>query len=249
MNIGEGTYGVVFKCLDHVTKEFVAVKRIKAGARGSNSTPGLHISAVRELKVLTGLRSEFLVSLNSVFVENGQLHLVLPFFALDLKKAIKRYGPQLTQSVGIGCVMKMLLAGLAHMHARFLAHRDLKPDNVLVCTRTGIVKITDFGLSRKVCFGEAVSVARDRAGEMGENLHKATWTCATDGTLAEEAFAKTEGEVGRGGRVLLATGIVSPSDEEKTMGMGAQHQPKIFRCPYRNKFIIRSDTYSWDNHR
>jgi serine/threonine protein kinase len=38
-------------------------------------------------------------------------------------------------------------AGLAHMHRRYIFHADLKPNNIIV-SRTGDVKIFDFGLAR-----------------------------------------------------------------------------------------------------
>lgn len=42
--------------------------------------------------------------------------------------------------------MSQLLAGVHHCHARGVAHRDLKLENVLL-TRDGVVKVIDFGLS------------------------------------------------------------------------------------------------------
>src|SRR5262249_11989271 len=38
-------------------------------------------------------------------------------------------------------------AGLAHMHRRAVLHADLKPNNIII-SRTGDVKIFDFGLAR-----------------------------------------------------------------------------------------------------
>mmetsp|Transcript_6954 Transcript_6954/g.18911 ORF Transcript_6954/g.18911 Transcript_6954/m.18911 type:complete len:457 (-) Transcript_6954:502-1872(-) len=38
--------------------------------------------------------------------------------------------------------------GLAHMHAHGVAHRDFKPENVLLTTDMQVAKVADFGLSR-----------------------------------------------------------------------------------------------------
>ncbi len=47
-------------------------------------------------------------------------------------------------------VLRQVAAGLAALHGAGIAHRDLKPDNVLVTEREGrlVAKITDFGISR-----------------------------------------------------------------------------------------------------
>ena len=44
-------------------------------------------------------------------------------------------------------IMAQVLSGLAYMHARFIVHRDMKPDNIIYNPNTGIVKIIDFGFA------------------------------------------------------------------------------------------------------
>ena len=41
-----------------------------------------------------------------------------------------------------------IVDGMTYLHAHNIAHRDLKPDNILLNSR-GIVKIVDFGVSHK----------------------------------------------------------------------------------------------------
>ncbi|ODM87523.1 Serine/threonine-protein kinase/endoribonuclease IRE1 [Orchesella cincta] len=56
--------------------------------------------------------------------------------------------------------------GLEWLHEHSIVHRDLKPENILIVGRTKRVKISDFGLSRKVLDGKGF-VSSVEAGTEG----------------------------------------------------------------------------------
>jgi casein kinase II subunit alpha len=47
-------------------------------------------------------------------------------------------------------IIYMLLVAFKHFHKKGLYHRDIKPDNILIDSRSKKLKIIDFGLSRNV---------------------------------------------------------------------------------------------------
>lgn len=65
----------------------------------------------------------------------------------DVIKDLERKNTSLSLS-SLKKIVKQLLNGLTHMHAKKIIHRDLKPENVLL--KQGNVRICDFGSSKVI---------------------------------------------------------------------------------------------------
>ncbi|CBZ53851.1 putative CAM kinase, CDPK family [Neospora caninum Liverpool] len=171
--LGEGTYGRVEKAEDLLTKQIVAIKKVKANAanlfssrenagqsasgtekvraqllRQNVGSVGLHFTTIRELKVMREIEEENVMGVIDVFVEQDFICLVMELMHGDLKKLIDSKTRLSIQHVK--CIVLQLLKGLHALHKRYIVHRDLAPANVFINAQ-GICKVADFGLSR--CFG------------------------------------------------------------------------------------------------
>ncbi|KAL0280533.1 UNVERIFIED_CONTAM: hypothetical protein PYX00_001795 [Menopon gallinae] len=149
--IGQGTFGEVFKAREKKNnKKFVAMKKVLM----DNEKEGFPITALREIKILQLLKHENVVNLIEICRTKATLinkyrstfYLVFEFCEHDLAGLLSNVNVKF--SLGeIKKVMQQLLNGLYFIHSNRILHRDMKAANVLI-TKTGILKLADFGLAR-----------------------------------------------------------------------------------------------------
>nr|QYW07101.1 D-type cyclin dependence kinase [Dimocarpus longan] len=140
--LGEGTYGVVYKAIDTKTGQTVAIKKIRLGKQKE----GVNFTALREIKLLKELKDPNIIELIDAFPHKGNLHLVFEFMETDLETVIRNTNIFLSPA-DIKSYMQMTLKGLAFCHKKWVLHRDMKPNNLLIGSH-GQLKLADFGLAR-----------------------------------------------------------------------------------------------------
>ncbi|VDM58212.1 unnamed protein product [Angiostrongylus costaricensis] len=151
--VGEGTYGQVYKARDKITGEQVALKKVRL----ENEKEGFPITAVREIKILRQLNHPNVVKLIDIVTdklsaadmrtERANFYLVFEYVDHDLMGLLEASHLINFHNDQIRNLFKQLILGLEYCHSAGFLHRDIKCSNILLNNR-GEIKIADFGLAR-----------------------------------------------------------------------------------------------------
>ena len=147
--LGEGTYGVVFKAYDLISKQFVALKKIRMEYEEDEGIPA---TTLREISSLKSLNHPNIVPLQDLFINHNEkkIYLIFDYFEQDLKAFINKLPADCNKEIYKNLLQQILL-GIEYCHSSGILHRDLKPQNILV-SNNGVLKIADFGLARSFNF-------------------------------------------------------------------------------------------------
>ncbi|XP_066925419.1 cyclin-dependent kinase-like 4 [Clytia hemisphaerica] len=140
--IGEGSYGVVFKCMNRDNRTIVAIKKFVE----SEDDQIIRKIAMREIRMLKQLKHHNLVNLLEVFRRKRKLHLVFEYCDHTVLNELEDH-PNGVGENQIKRIVYQVLSAVEFCHKHNCIHRDVKPENILV-TKTGIVKLCDFGFAR-----------------------------------------------------------------------------------------------------
>jgi len=147
--VGEGSCGVVFKCRDRKSGRIVAVKKVRFSYDNSDVF-GVPAAALREVALLNQLNGHpNIVRIENVFLDTGaRIFIVCEFMDLDLRRFMDEQGQLHPRRVKL--YAWQMLRALGHCHGLCIAHRDIKPQNVLVNPVSDCVKLCDFSLGRRL---------------------------------------------------------------------------------------------------
>ncbi|KAK0133772.1 Cyclin-dependent kinase 14 [Merluccius polli] len=139
--LGEGSYATVYKGKSKVNGKLVALKVIRL-----QEEEGTPFTAIREASLLKGLKHSNIVLLHDIIHTKETLTLVFEYVHTDLCQYMDKH-PGGLHPDNVKLFLYQLLRGLSYIHHRYILHRDLKPQNLLI-SDTGELKLADFGLAR-----------------------------------------------------------------------------------------------------
>ena len=141
--VGEGAYGIVYKCLNKETNKYVAVKKFK-----ETQDKLVQKTMKRELAMLQMLHHENVVEFQESFVSKGNFFLVFEYVEKNLLEVLEESPHGLSPKLIRSLVYQMCKA-VDYLHKNNMIHRDVKPENLLIDEKLNL-KLCDFGFARKV---------------------------------------------------------------------------------------------------
>lgn len=150
--VGNGSFGVVYQARLVDSNELVAIKKVLQDKRFKN----------RELQIMQKLDHQNVVKLKYFFYSSGDkkdeiyLSLVLEFVPETVYRVMRQYtkNKQILPTLHIKLYTYQLMRSLAYIHALGICHRDIKPQNLLVDSESGVLKLCDFGSAKQLIRGE-----------------------------------------------------------------------------------------------
>src|SRR5262245_42853036 len=148
--IGRGGMGIVYKAKDKRLKRPVAIKLLPPELAFRSE---IRSRFLKEAETAAQLSHPNIVPIYSVDERDGLVFFVMALVeGANLAARLHARGPM--DADDSRRIMKEVAEALAYAHERGVVHRDIKPDNILLCAdddeRT---TVTDFGIARAVSEG------------------------------------------------------------------------------------------------
>lgn len=141
--LGEGGMGAVYRARDEMLQRPVALKVLRPELASERAI----VDRFRtEAVALARLNHPNIATVYGLIEQHGELFMVMEFVEGRTVEAVLASQGRLPvgEAVRVG---RAVLDALEHAHGMGVIHRDLKPANLML-TRSGLVKVMDFGIAR-----------------------------------------------------------------------------------------------------
>ncbi|KAL7586386.1 hypothetical protein Lser_V15G35739 [Lactuca serriola] len=140
--LGRGRFGVVRRCFFAGTGDSFACKSIDKRLLLDTTDRECIDKEPKVLHLLGG--NPHVVQIHALYEDDNYLHMVMDLCdSPDLFDRISNHGGVFSESEAFS-VFSPLISAISYCHRSGIAHRDIKPDNVLFDSR-GMLKLADFG--------------------------------------------------------------------------------------------------------
>src|ERR1051326_6925454 len=142
--LGKGGMGFVYRARDEVLRRDVAIKVVSGEQVNQESSRKF---LMHEARASSALNHPNICTIYEVGETMGEMFIVMELVeGRTLSDTITPIGLAVESVLRYGT---QIAAALAHAHTRGIVHRDLKSANVVV-TPSGLAKVLDFGLARRL---------------------------------------------------------------------------------------------------
>ena len=145
--IGQGAYAVVKKGFYIPASLTIAIKIYD---KSKLEEPQRRKSVKREIKLMEMMDNEFIVKLYGVIETRHQLYILMEYVSgPSLHGYLKLHRNRRLPEEEARRIFQQLMSGLKYCHRKWITHRDIKLENILLDENRN-VKIIDFGFSTKI---------------------------------------------------------------------------------------------------
>ena len=146
--LGKGAFATVYRVQTKMEGEVFAAKELDKRRFIKNGI--LDIKFDSELKIMKNLKHPNIVDYIDCVTHENWIYIIMehiPYGELAHELRSREFLPE----PEVQEITRQILHALDYLHRQKITHRDIKPDNILIASRSPlVVKLSDFGLSKSV---------------------------------------------------------------------------------------------------
>jgi len=157
--LGNGSFGTVYKCLSRLDGCMYAVKAAKRKAKGAADRDRMlkEVYALAALSDQADTAAFHIVRYHQAWMEENRLYIQIELCSFTLDTEIKKGALSVKRRYKL---LREILLALGFIHRNSMVHLDIKPENIFV--KNDQYKLGDFGLVSKVGYNKDVEEGDSR---------------------------------------------------------------------------------------